>query len=242
MAIDVSDLSIRYEANEILSHISFEINAGEIAAVIGPNGSGKTTLLRAMLGLIPSTGIVKFDGQPLSHMRARIGYLPQRFHFDREFPITVGEYFALTAQKKLSSQSLHQKLEEVGLLPSILQKKLGSLSGGQLQRCLMAHATLHHPSILILDEPSTGIDVVGEQQFYDLIQAERTNHQTTILLVSHDIAVVSAVVDQVVCINKKLICFGPPKLALTEEKLSELYGAKQGHGKGTLFFHHRHHP
>ena len=240
-AIDVQDLSIRYESTEVLSHITFQIYPGEITAIIGPNGSGKTTLLRAMLGLIPSTGMVLFQGQPLAKMRAQIGYLPQRFQFDRNFPITVAEYFSLTSQKKLSQKMILDKMAEVGLPHSLLAEQLGSLSGGELQRSLMVHATLHNPSILILDEPSTGIDIVGEQQFYELIQAQRTNHKTTILLVSHDIAVVSQVVDKVVCINKKMICFGPPKIALTEEKLSELYGEKEGHGKGTLFFHHRHH-
>lgn len=227
-AIAVKDLSVQQGTVTLLSSVTFEIAVGEIAAVIGPNGSGKTTLLRAMLGLISVRGQILFHGEPLTHVRKQIGYLPQRFSFDRDFPITVHEFLRLTSNGKIPSAHMHEKLEEVGLSKTILEKRLGLLSGGQLQRVLIAQATLHRPTILILDEPSTGIDIAGEQQFYDLIQQQRAHYGTTILFVSHDIAVISHVVDQVICINKKLICFGPPKTALTEEKLSELY------------FHHRH--
>jgi ABC-type Mn2+/Zn2+ transport system ATPase subunit len=232
--IRVEDLKVKFGTHTILSDVSFEIAHGEIAAIIGPNGSGKTTLIRAMLGLIEiAHGRVLFDGQPLAQMRTRIGYLPQRFRFDPTFPINVKEYLELSNGSH-THESLKSKLEEVGLPTSVLKKKLGSLSGGQLQRALIAQATLHHPAILILDEPSTGIDIVGEKQFYDLIESQQKHHGTTVMLVSHDIAVIAKVVDKVICINKRLVCFGPPKTALTQETLSELYG----HNSHSLYSHH----
>lgn len=234
--LQVENLSVAFGSNIVFSNVSFEIRAGEVAAVIGPNGSGKTTLIRAMLGLVPAThGHVTFDNQPLQQMRTRIGYLPQRFRFDPNFPINVKEYLRLSGGK-ITDHALAAKLDEVGLTASVLNKKLGALSGGQLQRVLIAQATLHNPALLILDEPSTGIDIVGEKQFYALIESQQKRHGTTVLLVSHDIAVIANVVDQVICINKRLICFGPPQRALTQETLSELYG----HSDRSLYSHHHH--
>lgn len=233
--IQVKNLSVDYGRQTILSDVSFEIQRGEIVAVIGPNGSGKTTLIRAMLGLIPSNGKVLIDGEPASHIRSQIGYVPQKFKFDPDFPITVKEFLDLP-KPHVHKLEHAKKLKEVGLDSSILNESLGSLSGGQLQRVLIAQATIHHPTLLILDEPSTGIDIVGEEQFYDLLKEQRDQHGTTVVLVSHDIAVISNVVDQVICVNKRLVCFGPPKQALTQEKLSELYNKTDT----SVYFHHRH--
>lgn len=226
--VRVDNLCVRLGDHVVLSDVSFDINHGEIAAVIGPNGSGKTTLIRAILGLIPlEKGTVNLDTD-------QIGYLPQRFPIDPEFPITVFEFLELTKKDKHHA-NLTTKLEEVGLTPAILKKRLGSLSGGQLQRVLIAQATIHNPPLLILDEPSTGIDIVGEKQFYDLIRCQRDNHGTTVILVSHDLSVIANVVDQIVCVNKRLVCFGPPKKALTQETIFELYG---GADKGIYHHHH----
>lgn len=225
--VSVEGLSVKYAEQIVLSKVSFTIGRGEIAAVIGPNGSGKTTLIRAILGLIPlDQGQVLIDGQPMVHMRNRIGYLPQKFFIDAQFPMTVQEFLRLTFHHG-ESISLTKKMSEVGLPAAVLKKRLGSLSGGQLQRVLIAQATLHHPALLILDEPSTGIDIVGEKQFYELIRTQRDLYETTVILVSHDIAVIANVVDQVVCVNKRLVCFGPPKSALTPETIFELYGQQE---------------
>ncbi len=233
--IAVEGLEIRYGEQIVLSGVDFCIQRGEIAAIIGPNGSGKTTLIRGILGLVPiERGSILLDGQPLIHMRSRIGYLPQKFHIDLHFPITVKEFLQLTIHKG-EHGSLEKKMIEVGLPSATLNKRLGSLSGGQLQRVLIAQATLHHPALLILDEPSTGIDIVGEKQFYDLIQTQRDVYGTTVVLISHDISVIANVVDQVVCINKRLVCFGPPKVALTPETIFALYG----HQESSLH-HHAH--
>ena len=131
-------------------------------------------------------------------------------------------------------------------MPSILDARLGNLSGGQLQRVLVAQAILDDPELLVMDEPATGIDIVGEATFYDAINHLKEEHKTTIVLVSHDIAVVSNFVDQVICLNKKLMCAGPPGTALTNKAISDMFDGRaslyqhRGHGS-TTHGHHSHH-
>jgi len=224
-AIHVEDLSVRFGNKQILDDISFSVDPGQIAALIGPNGSGKTTLLKALLGLVPmQTGEVLFFDHPLNTFREKIGYVPQRFEFQDDFPITVTEFLNLAVPRQLDKKAIAEKLDEVGLPASAASSLLGTLSGGQLQRVLIAQALLNEPKLLMLDEPSTGIDIVGEAEFYNILKDLNTQRGTTILLVSHDVSMVSKLVDQVICINKCLLCTGPPQTTLTQQKLTELYG------------------
>lgn len=225
IAIEVKDLSVQFDDNLILDHVSFSIEEGAIAAVIGPNGSGKTTLLRAMLGVIPKEGgSISILGQPLHHVRQVIGYIPQKFAFDPTFPMTVQEFLHLSQCKEGKTDAIDRVLKEVALPKKILTQKIGSLSGGQLQRVLIAQAIINDPKILILDEPATGVDVAGEAAFYKIIQHLNEEHGTTVILVSHDISMVSKSVDQVLCINHSLTCSGPPREALTKENIKEIFG------------------
>ena len=225
IAVAVRDVTVRYDGPAVVEHISFSIPIGHVAAIIGPNGSGKTTLIKALLGLIPyEEGEIIIFGKELYEVRSLIGYVPQRFDFDKQFPITVGEFLSLALHRNQNTQQVIKKLKEVGLEASIFQKQIGTLSGGQLQRVLIAQATLHNPSLLILDEPATGIDIVGEQAFVKILKNLNKRYHTTILIVSHDVSMVSRLVDIVICINKKLMCAGPPKSTLTQRKLEHLYG------------------
>jgi len=237
-AISVENLSLTLGTQRVLEDISFSVPAGTIAAIIGPNGSGKSTLMRAIIGLLPfESGRILLQGKPMAEARKCIGYVPQRFAFDREFPITVQEFLNLARASANPKASIRQKVEEVGLTPLVLRKRIGQLSGGQLQRVLVAQAILNDPAILFLDEPSTGIDAVGEAALYDVIQHLNHDHGTTVLMVSHDISMVDELVDQVLCLNKRLLCTGSPKQALTEKHLSELY-----HTRAAPFHHsHGHH-
>ncbi len=225
IAIEVKNLSVAYEGTNVLDNISFTLEEGSLAAVIGPNGSGKTTLIKALLGLVPlESGQVTILGQNIHEARSAIGYVPQQFVYDKSFPITVREFLNLSQHAHASAKRVDESIKEVGLTPMILHKRIGTLSGGQFQRVLIASAILHHPRILVLDEPATGIDVAGEQAFYDVIHHLHEEHGTTIILVSHDISMVMRRVDAVICVNKELLCVGPPQTALTKKTLSALFG------------------
>jgi len=235
-AVEVKNLTVKYDTEPVLDDISFSIPEGHIAAILGPNGSGKSTLVKAILGLVKQEkGSVRLLEKDIHEVRRLIGYVPQYFDFERHFPITVDEFLTLASHKHQDRTHIEKKLKEVGLKKSILKNRLGTLSGGQLQRVLIAQAILHDPSLLVLDEPATGIDIVGEEAFMHILKTLNKKHHTTILIVSHDVAMVLNLVDTVVCVNKKLMCAGPPKSALTEKKLDDLYG-----GDTHLHEHHHH--
>lgn len=221
-AVSVDRLRVSFGDAVILDDVSFDIPSGKITAIIGPNGSGKTTLLRAMLGLVPHRGSVAFSSKSLRQAHTHIGYVPQRFDFDRTFPLTVHEF--LNLYRRTDGNSPEDVIREVSLQKSILNKKLGTLSGGQLQRILIAQAIINNPTLLFLDEPSTGIDIAGEAALYDILTHLKDTHEATIVLVSHDLSMLADVVDHVVAVNRKLICVGTPQKALTPKRLTELYG------------------
>ncbi|RMD50776.1 metal ABC transporter ATP-binding protein [Candidatus Parcubacteria bacterium] len=222
-AVDVEKLTVVRGNNIILKNVSFTVPQGSITAIIGPNGSGKTTLLKAILEIINiQKGKVLFFGKKLTTIRQDIGYVPQKFAFEKNFPITVYEFLNLARQNQ-PQKIIREKIKEVGLTPLILEKQLGALSGGQLQRVLIAQALFDDPKLLIMDEPSAGIDTVGEQIFYKIIEHLNKEHNTTIIIVSHDINFVANSVDQVICINKTVICNDTPKIALSDANLKKLF-------------------
>lgn len=233
-AVRVDTLSVTLAGTVILDDVSFSVPRGSMTAIIGPNGSGKTTLLRSMLGLVEYQGSVRMFGGERSEMRHRIGYVPQRFEFDRSFPITVREFLNLARRHETPKEHIAHTIREVGLPVATLTKRVGTLSGGQLQRVLIAQAILNSPDILFLDEPSTGIDVAGEEAVMHVLDHLKETHGTTIVIVSHDLGMIAESVDQVVCINRRLICAGPPGKTMTPKHLSALYG---GHAKPV---HHGH--
>jgi zinc transport system ATP-binding protein len=240
-AIAVDHLSVVFGDNVVLHDVSFAVKQGEVAAIIGPNGSGKTTLLKAILGLVPTTeGSIRVFGQHLHSVRRLIGYAPQRFDFDRQFPITVREFMDLARHPHTPAGAVAEKIKDVGLAPRMLDELLGSLSGGQLQRVLIAQAILNDPSILFLDEPASGIDIAGEATFYEIIEHLNREHRTTVLLVSHDLAMVSKTVDNVICVSGSLLCYGPPNVALTAKKLKELFGDHRYYEHGSHPGEHPH--
>lgn len=235
-AIFAENLTVKYDEHIVVDNVSFSVERGTVTAVVGPNGSGKTTLMKALLGLIPFSGEALVLGQHFHKVRGHVGYVPQRFTFDRDFPITVEEFLRLALEDHCLSSRISTVVKEVGLTPLVLHRRLGHLSGGQLQRVLIAQAILGDPAILFLDEPSTGIDMAGETAIHDVIEHLNKEHGTTVLMVSHDIAMISCLVDQVLCLNKKLLCSGPPKKALTQKSLGDLFGSRH-----SLFEHHQHH-
>ncbi len=228
--IIVKNLTYKFGDFIALDNINFIVEKGDILAIIGPNGSGKTTLLKNIIGIYrPALGNIKILGKQPNQVVKHIGYVPQKFEFDRQIPITVYEFMALEkCQEALHSAAhIHRSLKEVGL-NNIERKKLGELSGGQFQRVMIAKALLHEKEILIFDEPSTGIDIVGEQTVYDLIKNINKKRGTTCLIVSHELNVVSKYASKVICLNKKVCCFGVPETVITPENLKKLYGIGAG--------------
>jgi len=225
-AIDVKNLTVRFGEYTALEDVSFRIQEKEIAAIIGPNGSGKSTLIKALLGMVPHQGTVSVLGKPAGRALADIGYVPQRFHLDRQFPITVEEFLRLCAGTEKMSR-IDEALKEVDMR-EYKKRQLGTLSGGQIQRVLIARAILHNPKVLLLDEPTSGIDIEGVKDFYSIIEHMNQKHDVTIVMVSHEVNMVYKFADCILCLNRNLVCQGEPKAALTKEVLTQLYGEEVG--------------
>ncbi len=224
--LEVKDLSVRFAGVAALEHVSFTIEKEAIIAVIGPNGSGKTTLLKAILGLVPCQGQVRLYSRPVRQMLPQLGYVPQHFAFDSTFPLTVEEFIALTCRTP-ERLPVHGILAEVGM-NAFKGKLIGELSGGQLQRVLLAHALLHRPRILFLDEATSGIDIEGQGDFYATIQRLNREHGVTVMMVSHEISMVYRFTDRIICLNRDLISHGETRSTLTAEVLKKLYGENAG--------------
>jgi ABC-type Mn2+/Zn2+ transport system ATPase subunit len=235
--IRFSGATLAYSRGIALKDVTLDIYPGEFVGMIGPNGSGKTTLLKAVLGLIkPIQGSVQiFDcscHKLRCHHRARIGYLPQKEQVDPDFPITVmetvmmGRYGAIGLLRRPGradrALALHA-LEEVEMA-DYQDAPLGHLSGGQQQRVLIARALAQQPEVLLLDEPTTGIDAPTQHSIIRLISKLHRDLKLTILLVTHDINMISPFVDRLALINGKLYAIGRPPEVLTQETLSEIYG------------------
>jgi ABC-type Mn2+/Zn2+ transport system ATPase subunit len=222
--IQVKNLTVTFNKDIILNNISFSIEAKEIVAIIGPNGSGKTTLIKAILDLIEHRGEVKILGQEPKKSLINIGYVPQKFEFDRTFPLTIEEFMYLTINSsKTNKEKINLALKEVEM-QNHKTKLLGQLSGGQLQRVLIAQAIINQPQILFLDEPTSGIDQGGEKSFYEIIDHLNSEHGVTIVMISHEINMVYKFATQIICLNKDLICMGAPKEMITKEVMKKLYG------------------
>ena len=223
--LKVKNLNVRLEKEEIIKDLSFEIKQGDVLTVLGPNWAGKTVLLRTLLGILPYKGEIKWEKE------VKIGYVPQRLPFIKETPMSVEEFFEL---KRASRKEIREILNSVGF-GSALNKKIGELSSGQFQRILVAWALVRNPDILLFDEPTTGIDIGGEETIYGLLAKLKKEKDLTILLVTHDLSVVYKFSNSVICLNKCPICQGSPKEVLIPEILRKLYGEEV-----KFYEHHRH--
>ena len=218
VVLEVRNLRVSFGSENVIDGLSFEINRGDVLAIVGPNGAGKSVLFRTLLGLIPYQGEITWD------KGVKIGYVPQKLFVEKNFPISVHEFLGF---KSKNNTTINTTLESVGILDKkILDQSLGVLSGGQLQRVLIAWALLDSPTVLLFDEPTAGIDVGGEQTIYNLLHALQQRHNLTVLIISHDLNVVYKHADTVLCINKSQICFGEPSLVLDPKSLSALYGGE----------------
>jgi len=230
--IEVKNLTVKYENTVALYDVSFSIEKGTLAIVIGPNGAGKSTLIKSILNLVPFEGEVKIFGKPFNKLskeeHLKIGYVPQKFNFPKSLPITVNEImhfsFAKIPISKSEKEERIEKFLNMAHLEKLKNYKIGDLSGGQMQRVLIARALMFLPEIILMDEPLAGIDVAGEKTFYEFIDSIHQRFGITIVLVSHDVTSVDKYADLVLCLNKRLVCYGKPEEVLTEKNFHELYG------------------
>jgi zinc transport system ATP-binding protein len=240
--LTIRNLTVRKGGVEILSGVDADVRCGEVTALIGPNGAGKTTLLQAILGQVPYTGEIRFCRSPEHGEGApRVGYVPQHVTFDRNIPLTVLDFFALSAQwypvflgaSREARRAARESLDRSGV-GHLLESPLGKLSGGEMQRVLFALALRDSPDILLLDEPVSGVDVAGEELFCDFLSHVQRNSRFSLLLVSHDLSVVTRHADQVICLNRRIVCRGATTEVLTPANLEAMYGS------GAHLFRHSH--
>lgn len=235
--IEVRDVSFGYSGVPILQDITFDVREGEYLGIIGPNGGGKTTLFKVILGLLKAqTGEVRIYGEPLGSFRKKhlIGYVPQRSLSDYYFPASVEEVVRSGRTAKLGllgrftkedAASVERVMEVTGVA-TFRKKLIGQISGGERQRVFIARALASDPKILILDEPDVGVDVSTQEKFYSFLEDLNAKEGLTVLLISHDIDVVAHQARTILCLNKRLVCHGPPRDFITEEYMQKLYGKK----------------
>ena len=218
--LDVAHLTVTFENVEPLHDLSFSVARGASLAVIGPNGAGKTVLFRAIIGAIPHGGAVHWAED------VRIGYVPQKLDLDRDVPITARDF--LGTQKTLAAVSdadISDALKRVGISAEVTKTPIGTLSGGQFQRLLIAFALLGKPNVLLLDELTAGVDEPGQRQLNELVANLQRDHGLTVLFISHELSVVYQYANNVLCLGRGMAHIGAPKVILTPDLLREIYGA-----------------
>lgn len=229
--LEVKNLNVKFGEEETIKNLSFEVKGGEFLIVLGPNGAGKTTLFKAILGLVPSTGKIIWQGKKTP----KISYLPERLSQEsfKKVSISVKEFFQ---EKEKSEEKISNILEKVGLdSKEVLNKNPGNLSSGQFQRMLVAWSLVSEPEVLFFDEPATGIDVGGEETIYSLLEKFWKEKNLTILLITHDLNIIYKYATNVLCLSKKgVCCSGSPKEILTPKVLEKIYGT------GIKFYEHKH--
>lgn len=214
--IAAEGLTVRLGGEDVVRGVSLAVDPGEIVTILGPNGSGKSTLLRALLGILPASA-----GRVTRAPGLRIGYVPQRLAIDPSLPMTVRRFLSLPV--RVSDDRAAEALRRVGV-PEIGQRQMAALSGGQFQRVLLARALLSDPQVLILDEPTQGLDQPGEAAFYRLIEEVRAETGVAVLMVSHDLHVVMAASDRVICLNHHICCEGTPRVVSSAPEYRALFG------------------
>jgi zinc transport system ATP-binding protein len=248
--LEVADVSIKYNGHFAVDRINFDVREGDLLGIVGPNGAGKTTLFKAIIGLQNYSGVIKvfgYEGKNYYPLLPLIGYVSQKVNFEQNFPATVEEVVSmgLIPEKKLRDgetllknrgyswnrtykkikndpDRVHEVLHTVGL-ESLRNRRIGELSGGELQRVFIAKALVKDPVLLILDEPVTGVDVESQNKFYNLLQKINKENKITIVWSSHDLEAISKLANRVACMNRKLFFHGQKEEFFSNEELLKTY-------------------
>ncbi|HOW67293.1 MAG TPA: metal ABC transporter ATP-binding protein [Candidatus Paceibacterota bacterium] len=244
LAIEARGVEVLLGDRQVLRGVDLIVPRGEVVALIGPNGAGKTTLLRSLIGLVPRTaGRIRLLGEDdLDRALPRIGYVPQRLVVERNFILSAREFLAIRLRRtrgwfwqshKSIDACFGEELERLGV-SSLLDLPLAALSGGQLQRVLIAFSLLGRPELLLLDEPTNGVDQPGEKTFYELIGEVHRRHRLTVVLVSHDLSMVYRQATWVYALNGVVCCQGPVDEVMNTDSLKLAYGTHVSP------YHHQH--
>ena len=212
----VANLGVRLDKVPILENVSFNVRRGTTLAIVGPNGAGKTTLFRVLLGLLPHTGTVEWSGP------VRVGYVPQHFAVT-DVPITVRDFLSFKGEA-----GFEESLASVGLEAGVLRKRLDVLSGGEMQRVLIAWAVLDRPNVLLFDEPTAMVDIGSQDMLYETLNRLEKNSNITVFLITHDIHVVSQYSDAVLALNRTVRFFGASSRLSEPDLLMEIFGSGSG--------------
>jgi len=230
--ITLEKISVSFGQRRVLSDVSLSLQPGRILTLLGPNGAGKSTLVRVVLGLIAPT-----SGTLLRPAQLRIGYVPQKIHLDVTLPLTVARFMRLRPGVK--SDDILPALKRVQAA-HLLEYPLQKLSGGEMQRVLLARALLNQPQLLVLDEPTQGVDVNGQVALYDLIDQLRRELNCGVLMVSHDLHLVMAKTDEVLCLNHHICCSGTPEAVSKHPEFISMFG-QRGAEQLAIYRHHHNH-
>ncbi|CAH3473985.1 TPA: zinc ABC transporter ATP-binding protein ZnuC [Citrobacter freundii] len=230
--VSLENVSVSYGQRRVLSDVSLELRPGKILTLLGPNGAGKSTLVRVVLGLVAADeGVIKRNGQ------LRIGYVPQKLYLDTTLPLTVSRFMRLRpGTKKEDILPALKRVQAGHLMNSPMQK----LSGGETQRVLLARALLNKPQLLVLDEPTQGVDVNGQVALYDLIDQLRRELDCAVLMVSHDLHLVMAKTDEVLCLNHHICCSGAPEVVSMHPEFISMFGQLGAEQLGIYRHNHNH--
>ena len=226
--LGLKNISVSFNGKNVIKDVSFDLYPGKIVTLIGPNGAGKTTLLKIILGIVPPDegSVWKKDG-------LKIGYVPQKLNLPKSIPLTVERFLCL--EKPYPRSELLQALKETGA-ENLIDQSIHPLSGGEMQRVMLARTLIKQPDLLVLDEPAQGLDPTGEDRFYALLTRLNKTKGCSILMVSHDLHVVMATTDRVICLNHHICCSGAPDEIVESQDYHCLFGESS-----SLAFYHHHH-
>jgi zinc transport system ATP-binding protein len=218
-ALEVEKLSVRLGGSEILRNLTFTVPERSALAVIGPNGAGKTVLFKALIGALPHEGTARWA------RGTRIGYVPQKLDLERDLPVAGRDFlFAKVDVSGAPRGDVDRVLELVNLSRGVAGQPIGTFSGGQFQRLLLAAALIGRPTVLLFDEATAGVDAPGEERLYGMIRRVQEAEGLTLLLISHELSVVYRYATNVLCLSREHPCLGPPEEILTPDRIAQVYG------------------
>ncbi|EEX91740.1 zinc ABC transporter ATP-binding protein ZnuC [Vibrio orientalis] len=228
--VELSDICVQFDERKVLDRVNLSLQRGKITTLIGPNGAGKSTLVKVLLGLQR-----RYSGKVTKTKGLKVGYVPQKLKLNDSLPLNVERFLCLAG--KYSQQELHDALKLVGA-EHLLANNMHALSGGENQRVLIARALLQRPDLLVLDEPAQGVDVQGQIDLYELIDTIRHRFNCAVFMVSHDLHLVMAKTDDVICLHHHICCSGAPADIAQHPSYIALFG--HTHQQSLAFYHHQH--